>query len=233
MSARAGGLADQRRRRVAERRRRAPLPQGAAPLSARGRLRRGAGRRGGRRPALGRARPASGEHARRRRRPDGGARRARRQGVGTCAPAGGRRLGARGRRPQARAPRLPVERGRRSSSTRRSASSARATASGTTAAAATVRRRDPDGLRDRVGKLDGDAARERLVDDAVALGPLEQLAISSSIASEARSKRSRMSVKPTGASRSTPSVPRKSRSPSAWTRAARRRAPATSRPSGA
>ena len=38
-------------------------------------------------------------------------------------------------------------------------------------------------------------------------------------------------MKPTGASRSTPSVPRKSRSPSARTRAGARRAPARSRPS--
>ena len=63
---------------------------------------------------------------------------------------------------------------------------------------------------------------EGLEHDAVALGELEQLSILSCGASVSTSKARRMSLKPTGAVLSTPSVPRKSRSPSAFTAPLRR-----------
>ena len=65
-----------------------------------------------RRPPLALARPASREPARRRPGADGRVRQRRTQGVGTRAARAGGRLGARDRRPQARAPRLPAQRAR-------------------------------------------------------------------------------------------------------------------------
>ncbi len=63
-------------------------------------------------------------------------------------------------------------------------------------------------------------AGERLEDDAVALGQLQQgLRAARASASVSSSNARRIAEKPTGASRSTASVPRKSRSPSARTRA--------------
>ena len=63
-----------------------------------------------------------------------------------------------------------------------------------------ARRRDPDGLRGGVGELDPNASGERLVHDAVALRQLEQLVALLLVASVSRSKRSRISRNPTGAS---------------------------------
>ena len=69
------------------------------------------------------------------------------------------------------------------------------------------------------GAADRDRGRrdEGLEDDAVALGELDQRVELLLVGRLSRSKRSRMAVKPTGASRSTASVPLKSRSPSATT----------------
>ena len=99
---------------------------------------------------------------------------ARRQGVGHGAPAGSGRLGAGRGRPQARAARLPVERGR-DRPLRPVRLRARGLPQGALPPGRRVRRRDPDGLRGGVGELDRDAAGERLEHDAVTLGQLEQL----------------------------------------------------------
>ena len=88
-----------------------------------------------RRPHLARARPAPGERAHRRPRADG-RRRAPPTGDRPRADGGRRGLGARGRRHQARAARLPATTTPRSRSTSSSATSARATAAATTGAAA-------------------------------------------------------------------------------------------------
>ena len=141
---RAGGLADLGEP-LALGRRRAPLPQGGAQPPRRRRVRRRDGRRD-RRPPLDLARPAPGEPPRRRPRPDG-----RRDGAApgrrARPPRAGGRVGARVRRPQARAPRLPAQRAGDPA-----VRVVRLRPGGLPQAALPagqrVRRRDPDGVRD-------------------------------------------------------------------------------------
>ena len=90
----AGSVADLSRRRLAQRRRRAAIPEGGAAVSARRGVRRGAGRRRDRRAAVARAGHASGERARRRPRADGREGRAP-PGRGPGVARGGSRVGAR------------------------------------------------------------------------------------------------------------------------------------------
>ena len=133
----AGGLADLGERRVAQRRRRAALSEGAAALSECRGVRRGAKRRRDHRAAVARARYASRERACRRSRPDGREGRAP-AGRGAGAVGGRRRVGA--RQAACGSSSCTSSRGtsRRSSFTSGSVSSAKGFGRGTISVAATT-----------------------------------------------------------------------------------------------